>query len=126
VLADVRNERAGALRDIDQAHLQLGQPFKHAAALDEARTRQNDIRQRIASAAAPPPAVSDETSPAPSANTVVTASTAPPSFRDRLNSATAAVRSTPESRRAARDDVVDLGDQDHHASRMHSHQGPRQ
>ena len=36
VLADVRNERAGALRDIDQAHGQLGQPFKHAAALDEA------------------------------------------------------------------------------------------
>jgi hypothetical protein len=51
VLADVRNERAGALRDIDQAHGQLGLPFKHAAALDEARTLQNDIRQKIAAAA---------------------------------------------------------------------------
>ena len=115
MLADVRNERAGALRDIDQAQGQLGQPFKHAAALDEARTRQNDIRQRIAAAAAPPPAAN---------TTVVTASSTPPSFRDRLSSAASVVRSTPEPRRANRDDV-DLSDQDRHASRAHTHQGPR-
>lgn len=125
VLADVRNERAGALRDIDQAQGQLGQPFKHAAALDEARTRQNDIRQRIAAAAAPPSAASEETSSATAANTsVVTASSTPPSFRDRLSSAALVVRSTPEPRRADRDDV-DLSDQDRHASRVHTHQGPR-
>lgn len=56
ILADVHNQRAGAAQDVEQARAQLGQPFKHTAALDEARTRQNDIRRRIADAASPEPA----------------------------------------------------------------------
>jgi hypothetical protein len=125
-------------RDIDQANQQLGQPFKHTAALTEARTRRDDIRHRIAAAAAPAtgdtgtpaaaPTASANTEPDPT-STVRTAIPARPSFRDRLGAVAVQARAEshepPATTRVATRGGADVADPNDRTYGSHSQRGPR-